>query len=151
MTDWRAVGVGFVAGVGYLGVLLLPPLSALRWGVVPLVLAAGLVAGTAASLAAGADPHAGGRLGLLGAGATGLAFALAFRYALARPGAPPGAFYALNYLLATNAGRFPAVARHGPVVVSGLAVAGGAGIALLGLYAGTRAPTRAGRGLLEVD
>lgn len=151
--NWRAVAGGVTSALVYLGVLALPVFEGMRWTGVPLVLATGLVAGAAAGLIADGGPRAGGRHGLLsGAGAGGCfagAFWLAFDPTIPPPGRPPGVFYGLNYLLATNAGRFPAVAAHGPLVVAGLALAGGAGIALLGLYAGRKAPQREGRGLIE--
>lgn len=142
-----------VSALVYLGVLALPLFGGMRWTGVPLVLATGLVAGVAAGLVANEGPRTGGRHGLLAGVGAGILYAGAFWLALdpASPpgGAPPGIFYGLNYLLATNAGRFHQIARHGRIVVTGLALVGGLVIALLGLYAGRKAPKRKGRGLFE--
>jgi len=57
--------------------------------------------------------------------------------------------YGFNYLLATGAGRLRVIATHGPVVVSGLAVLGGATMGLLGYLAGREAPRRSDPRFLE--
>lgn len=149
-TDWRAVGVGVAWGLGYLAVLSVPVFSNLRWLAVPLVLATGLLAGAAAGGLAGRGVHEGGRHGLISGGLTGAGFAVALWVTFSTPGATSGVFWSLEYLLATSAGRFPVVATHGRLVVGALAVLGGLAIALLGEYAGRRAPAREG-GLLSDD
>ncbi len=140
-TDWRAVAVGTCWGVAHLGVLSVPPFARLGWGAVPLVLATGLLAGAATGRIVD-HVEGGGRHGLLSGGVTGACFAVAFWVVLSTPGLDGGAFTALNYLLATNAAQFPVIATHGEYVVGALAVGGGFGIALLGEYAGRRAPER---------
>lgn len=146
-TDWRAVGVGTLWGIGHLAVLTVPPFERLGWSAVPLVLATGLLAGAATGRIVD-HVEGGGRHGLLSGGVTGACFAVAFWVALSSPGIDAGVFYALNYLLATSAGQFPVVATHGEYVVGALAVLGGLGIALLAEYAGRRAPERGEQFLL---
>ena len=140
-TDWRAVGVGTLWGLGHLAVLSVPPFASLRWSAVPLVLATGLLAGAATGRIVD-HVEGGGRHGLLSGGVTGGCFAVAFWVVLSSPGIDAGVFSALNYLLATNAAHFPVIATHGEYVVAALAVLGGFGIAVLGEYAGRRAPER---------
>lgn len=139
--DWPAVAAGVAWGVGYLALLSVPVFSALRWTAVPLVLASGLLAGAAAGRLARRE-DAAGRHGFAAGLVTGGTFAVGFKVALATPGLSVGVFYGLNYLLATNAGRVRAIATHGPLVVSSLAVLGGALIGLFGFLAGREAPRR---------
>lgn len=148
-TNWRAVGVGVVWGLGYLLVLTTPVFTRVRWFAVPLVLGAGLLAGATAGRLAERGVHEGGRHGFVAGSVTGVCFAVGFWLALSTPGLSGGIFWSLNYLLATNAGRFPLVATHGTLVVEALAVLGGFAIALLGEYAGRRAPTRTAGVLIE--
>ncbi|WP_435193820.1 hypothetical protein [Natronomonas sp. EA1] len=142
--DWRAVLAGVGASVAYLLLLAgFPGTETVRLGGVPLVLATGLIAGaTAGRLAPSA--RVGGWHGLCSGSLAGGLFAGSFWYLLALPARPPGVYYGLNYLLAVSAGQFPVVATHGPLVVALLAGVGWAGIAVCGLYAGTRAPQRHG-------
>jgi hypothetical protein len=65
-----------------------------------------------------------------------------FWVALSTPGFSVGVFHGFNYLLATSAGRVGVIATHGPLVVSALAVLGGATVAGLGYLAGREAPRR---------
>lgn len=148
MVDIRAIAVGVLWGLAYLAVLAVPLFAAIRWMAVPLVLATGLIAGAAAGRSVGGDPDRAAWYGFASAGIVGLAFAWGFYAMLAAVRAPPGIFYSLNYLLATNAGRFPLIATHGEWVVAGVAVAGGGLIALIGLFAGQRAPGRSDEFLL---
>lgn len=140
--DWPAVGAGVAWGVGYLSLLSVPVFSGLRWVAVPLVLASGLLAGAAAGRLARRDDEAGGRHGLAAGLLTGGCFATGFWVALSTPGLSVGVFYGFNYLLATSAGRVGMIATHGPLVVSTLAVLGGAAVAALGYVAGREAPRR---------
>lgn len=140
--DWPAVGAGVAWGVGYLAVLSVPAFSGLRWTAVPLVLAAGLLAGAAAGRLARRDPDAGGVHGLVAGLLTGTCFAAGFWLALDTPGMSVGVFYGFNYLLATSAGRVSVIATHGPLVVASFAVFGGTVMALLGFLAGREAPKR---------
>ncbi|MFC6942930.1 hypothetical protein ACFQE8_23730 [Salinirubellus sp. GCM10025818] len=141
--DWPAVGAGVAWGVGYLALLSVPVFSALRWAAVPLVLASGLLAGAAAGgLARHDDDEAGGRHGFTAGLLTGTCFAVGFWVALSTPGFSVGVFHGFNYLLATSAGRVGVIATHGPLVVSALAVLGGATVAGLGYLAGREAPRR---------
>jgi hypothetical protein len=149
MTDVRAVSLGVCWGVAYLAVLAVPLFAAIRWMAIPLVLATGLIAGAAAGRAVSdPDPRKAGWHGFASAGLVGLGFAWGFYAMLAAVSPPPGVFYGLNYLLATNAGRFPVIATHGEWVVAGVSVAGGSLIALIGLFAGQRAPGRSDEFLL---
>lgn len=135
----------------YLCVLALPPFRGVRWIGVPVVLATGLVAGVAAGLLSVNHPDPGYRCGLVSGSVVGAGFAGSFWVALnptIPPSPPPGVFYDLNYLLATNA-RYIPIARHDRLVVAVLACAGGVIIALLGAYAGRAAPRRTGTRLLE--
>ncbi|WP_255149145.1 hypothetical protein [Halorarius halobius] len=142
MTDWRAVAVGAVAAAAYLGTLaFLPGLDRLRLTGVPLLLGTGLVAGAAAGLAADRGPETGAWHGLLAGSLAGALFAATLVYVFAA-NVPFGVFHGLNYVLAASAGQFPVVATHGRLVVAGLAGAGWAGIAALGLVAGRLAPLR---------
>jgi hypothetical protein len=140
--DWPAVGAGIAWGVGYLALLSVPVFSGLRWAAVPLVLASGLLAGAAAGRLARREDEAGGVHGLVAGLLTGACFAVGFRLALDTPGWSVGVFYGFNYLLATNAGRVRVIATHGPLVVSTLAVLGGATMGVLGFLAGREAPKR---------
>jgi hypothetical protein len=140
--DWPAVAVGFAWGVGYLAVLAVPVFSGLRWTAVPLVLASGLLAGAAAGRLARREDEAGGRHGFAAGLLTGTCFALGFWVSLSTPGLSVGVFHGFNYLLATNAGRVRLIATHGPLIVSTLAVLGGAAVAALGYVAGREAPKR---------
>ena len=140
--DWPAVAAGVAWGVGYLALLSVPVFSGLRWTAVPLVLASGLLAGAAAGRLARRGDDAAGRHGLAAGLFTGICFAVGFQVALSTPGLSVGVFYGLNYLLATSAGRVRVVATHGPLVVSSLAVLGGATVGLLGYVAGREAPKR---------
>jgi hypothetical protein len=140
--DWPAVAAGVAWGVGYLALLSIPVFSALRWAAVPLALASGLLAGAAAGGLARRDDGAGGRHGLIAGLLTGTCFAVGFWVALSTPGLSVGVFHGFNYLLATNAGRVRVIATHGPLVVSTLAVVGGATVAGLGYLAGREAPGR---------
>lgn len=139
--DWPAVAAGVAWGVGYLALLSIPVFSGLRWIAVPLALASGLLAGAAAGRLARSD-GAEARHGLAAGLLTGGCFATGFWVALSTPGLSVGVFYEFNYLLATNAGRMGVIATHGPLVVSLLAVLGGAAVALLGYLAGREAPKR---------
>ena len=147
--DWPAVGAGVSWGVGHLALLSVPLFSGLRWSAVPLVLASGLLAGAAAGRLARRDPATGGSHGLAAGLITGGCFAAGFWLALDTPGWSVGVFYGFNYLLATGAGRLRVIATHGPVVVSGLAVLGGATMGLLGYLAGREAPQRSDPRFLE--
>jgi hypothetical protein len=142
MVNVRAVAVGVGWGLAYLVVLAVPLFAAVRWMAVPLVLATGLIAGAAAGRSVGGDPTRAGWYGFTAAGLVGLAFAWGFYLMLAAVRSPPGIFYSLNYLLATSAGRFPVIAAHGELVVACVSVTGGGLIALIGLFAGQRAPGR---------
>lgn len=147
--DWRAVSAGTAAALAYLAVLaLLPGLERVRLAGVPLVLATGLVAGTASGLVADDGPLAGAWHGLLAGSLGGAAFAVVL-IAVFSANEPYGVFYGLNYVLALSAGDFPVVATHGRAVVAGLAGAGWALIALLGVYAGHAAPRRDAPSLIE--
>lgn len=149
MTDVKAVVVGVLASTVYIAALLwLPGMAAARLVVLPLLLATGLVAGAAASLAAADGPRVGAWHGLLsGTVAGGLVAAITI-YTFSIPGASRGAFRAANSLVATAAGSAPVVAEHGPLVLAVLAGLGWAVIAALGLYAGRRAPLREGTGVI---
>lgn len=149
MTDARAVAAGVGLGALYVAALLwFPGLERARVAAVPLTLATGLVAGASAGLLADDGPRAGGWHGLLAGSAAGGLVAATTVYTFTVPGAASGAFYAMNYLLATSAGTFPVVAARGPLVLAVLAGLGWAGIAALGLYAGRRAPLREGGSLI---
>jgi len=148
--DWPAVAVGFAWGAGYLAVLSVPVFAGLRWTAVPLVLASGLLAGAAAGRLARRDARAGGRHGLAAGLLTGACFAAGFWTALSTPGLSVGVFYGFNYLLATSAGQVRLIATNGPLVVSALALLGGAAVAALGYVAGREAPKRgADAGFIE--
>jgi hypothetical protein len=142
MLDARAVLVGVVWGGAYLALLAVPVFSGVRWMAVPLVLATGLIAGSAAGRAAGGDPRRAGWCGFASAGLVGLGFAWWFYATLAAVARPPGVFLGLNYLLARSAAWVPAVATHGQWVAVGVSVGGGGLIALVGLVAGQLAPGR---------
>lgn len=149
MTDWRAVFAGAGVGGGYLLALaVVPGLAAARLAGVPLVLGAGLLAGSAAALAADVDPHGGAWHGPLAGGIAGGVFAVCF-VAVLFANVDGGVYHGFNYVLATSAGEFPVVRTHGLLVVGGLAGVGWALIAALGLWAGRRALLRDSHRLIE--
>lgn len=151
-TEPRAVVHGGAAGSVYLLVLLLVPgLERVRIAGVLLVLASGLVAGATAGLAADDGPRPGAWHGLLAGSLAGGATAGLVAYTFTTPGAARGVFYGLNYLVATSAGTFPVIARHGVLVVAGGAGIGWGVIAALGLYAGHRAPLRDSHSVIETE
>lgn len=151
-TDPRAVVHGAVAGGVYLLVLLVVPgLERVRVAGVLLVLASGLVAGASAGIAADDGPWVGAWHGLLAGSLAGAITAGLVTYTFTTPGAARGVFYGLNYLVATAAGTFPAIASHGVLVVAVGTGVGWALIAALGLYAGHRAPLRDSYSIIETE
>jgi len=147
--DWRAVAMGTVAALTYLAALaLFPGGERVRLAGIPLVLATGLVAGSAAGLVADDGPLAGAWHGLLAGSLGGAAFAVTLVTVFSL-NEPYGVFHGLNYVVALSAGDFPVVATHSRAVVAGLAGGGWTLIALLGIYAGHAAPRRDGGTLIE--
>jgi hypothetical protein len=149
MTDWRAVATGAGAAAVYLAFLaFFPGLDGVRIEGVPLVLGTGLVAGAAAGLRADQGPGAGAWHGLLSGCVAGALFAVTLVVVFAE-NLPFGVFHGLNYVVALSAGQFPVVATNGQLVVAGIAGAGWAAIAALGLVAGRQAPLRESYGVIE--
>ncbi|WP_338728824.1 hypothetical protein [Haladaptatus sp. DJG-WS-42] len=142
MLDWRAIGLGILAQMSYLGVLYAAwPLRGKLIQSLALVALTGVLGGVVAGRLATEHGFDRIRHGLISGIGGGAVFALSFFGIKSTPGLAHGAYWSVGFVMATNI-PFPGLMlRDGGLwLVVGWSLLGGVVIAGLGLLAGYLTP-----------